>query len=358
LKCVFSQFRAGDQTVRVENAPDMRQHALNSQIVATAPGRCGLVGNPSDMYGGAVISCTVQERAECRLEPSDALTLVNEDEQVVLRSVADLDFRGDKLDIARAALKFFGIAPESARFALTLRTAIPMKAGMSGSTAMLATLVGVMDAHLGLNLNRYALAETTRKIEARTLGIVCGLQDQHMAIFGGLNFMDYAGKEMLEQRDDEPLATIEPLADRAPFPPLILAHTGVQHHSGTVHRSPRERWLAGEPLVRSNYARLRELAIRGKRALIEADWQMLGSLMDENHRLVSELGGSGEANDRLIRVAKDAGAWGAKLAGAGGGGTIIALGANLQSLGNALMQAGAERLLFPKPTAGLLVETS
>src|SRR6185369_17089677 len=129
-----------------------------------------------------------------------------------------------------------------------IETEIPMRAGMAGSTALLAAIVGVLDAYLDLNQNPYALAETTRKIESRIMGIVCGLQDQHMAVFGGLNFMNFAGKEMLEQSDDEPLATIEPLAARVPHPPLVLAHTGIQHHSGTVHKSPRERWLAGEPL--------------------------------------------------------------------------------------------------------------
>jgi len=326
-----------------------------TRIIASAPGRCGIVGNPSDMYGGSVLSCTVQERAECRLEPSDALHLTNEDEHEVLQTRSDLERRGDKLDLARAALTWFDIDPATAKFSLFLRTDIPMKAGMSGSTAMLAALVGIMDSYLGLEMNLYALAETTRKVEARVMGIVCGLQDQHMAIFGGLNFMDYAGKEALEQRDNEPLATIEPLANRAPMPPLILAHTGIQHHSGTVHTSPRERWLAGEELVHRNYARLGELAVVGKRALIEGDWQKLGALMDENHALVSELGGSGEANDRLIAVAKNAGAYGAKLAGAGGGGTIIALADNLKTVGNALMAAGAERLLYPKPMPGLMV---
>lgn len=326
-----------------------------NRIIASAPGRCGIVGNPSDMYGGSVISCTVQERAECRLEPADALQIVNEDEHAILRTKSDLERRGDKLDLARAALTWFNVDPATAKFSLTLRTDIPMKAGMSGSTAMLASLVGAIGTSLNFNFNRYALAETTRKIEARVMGIVCGLQDQHMAIFGGLNFMDYRGKEALEQRADEPLATVEPLENRAPMPPLILAHTGIQHHSGTVHQSPRERWLAGEELVRRNYARLGELAIVGKRALIEGDWQKLGALMDENHALVSELGGSGEANDRLIAAAKNAGAYGAKLAGAGGGGTIIALADNLEAVGSALMAAGAERLLYPKPMPGLTV---
>jgi mevalonate kinase len=177
-----------------------------------------------------------------------------------------------------------------------------------------------------------------------------------MAIFGGLNFMDFAGKEQLEQRDDEPLATIEPLAQRVTMPPILLAHTGVQHHSGQVHSSPRERWLAGEPLVRRNYARIAELARTGKRALVQQDWTRLGELMNENHALVAELGGSGPDNERLIAAARDAGAWGAKLAGAGGGGTILALAADPETVGAALTAAGAERLLVPAPMPGLLVE--
>ncbi len=176
-----------------------------------------------------------------------------------------------------------------------------------------------------------------------------------MAVFGGLNFMDFYGKEMLEQTDEEPLATIEPLSALLPEPPLLLAHTGIQHHSGTVHKSPRERWLTGEPLVRNHYVRIAQLARRGKRALLEKDWKTLGALMNENHTLVSELGGSGEANDRLIAAARDAGAWGAKLAGAGGGGTILALTDNPEHVGAALIAAGAECLLTPRPQPGLTV---
>ncbi len=327
-----------------------------AQIVATAPGRCGIVGNPSDMYGGSVLSCSVQERAECRLiTDTGELLVTNDDESAVFRSRADLQLRKDKLDVVRAVLTWFEIDPMEAQFSLHIKTAIPMRAGMAGSTALLATIVGVLDNYLERSMTPYHLAETTRKVENRVMGILCGLQDQHMAVFGGLNFMDYFGKEALEQSDDEPLATIEPLGGLLPSPPLILANTGVQHDSGAVHRSPRLRWLEGDAVARRNFARMAELARRGKRALIEKDWATLGAMMDENHALTSELGGSGEVNDRLIRAAREAGAYGAKLAGAGGGGTIIALTDNPEALGKALLDAGAERLLFPKPMPGLTV---
>ncbi len=325
-------------------------------IFASAPGRCGIVGNPSDMYGGNVVSTTVRERAEVELRPGPAgIRITNSGQDARLLGRDDLVLSGDMLDIARAALTYFEVDPAASAFELSLRTDIPMRAGLAGSTAMLAALVGALDAHLGLRMHRYALAETTRKIEARVLGIVCGLQDQHMAVFGGLNYMAYPGKEMLEQRNDEPYGVVEPLAERLPDVPLLLAHTGVEHNSGAVHRSPRERWLAGDPVVRAAYRDLAELAWRAKRALLERDWPTVGDLMNVNHRTVAELGGSGPDNDRLIAAALAAGAWGAKLAGAGGGGTIVLIAEDPAKVGEALMAAGADRLLHPGPWPGLTV---
>lgn len=324
-------------------------------IVATAPGRCGIVGNPSDMYGGSVISVTTRERATCRIEPAPSLTIASDDQQSVIRSADDLQLRGDKLDIARAVLTYFGLEATSPAFRLAMQTDIPMQAGMAGSTALVVAAVGALDAWFGWRLHPWAIAETARKIESRVMKVLCGYQDQHMAVFGGLNYMDFRGKELLLQGDDEPLATVEALAPYAPTPPLLAAHTGVPHHSGAVHRSPRQRWLDREPLVVESYERIAQLARMAKRALLAGDWPALGALMDENHEIVSGLGGSGEANDRLIRAAREAGAFGAKLAGAGGGGTILVLTDRAEALTAALRSAGADSIWHPAASEGLSV---
>jgi galactokinase/mevalonate kinase-like predicted kinase len=307
------------------------------------------------MYGGSVISISTCERATCRLELSDRLILSADDETQSPQTLDDLALRGDKLDLARATLAYFQIAPSTARFSIYQSTEIAMQSGMAGSTALVVSLVGVLDRFFGWKLHPWAIAETARKIEYRVMGVLCGLQDQHMAVFGGLNYMDFARKERLEQRDDEPLATIEPLHRYCPEVPLLAAHTGIKHHSGTVHKSPRERWLAGEKLVMETYETLGALARLGKRALLDGDWRRLGELMNENHRLVARLGGSGPVNDHLIETARRAGAWGAKLAGAGGGGTILVLTDKPDIIGRLLLDAGADRLFFPKPRAGLTI---
>ena len=308
------------------------------------------------MYGGNVLSCSTVERATCTIQELDrGIELTNGSLHEHLRSAEDLKLRIDDLDIVRAALIFLGIQPTQTHFTLHISTTIPMRAGLAGSTAMLAAIVGALNAYMGLGLNSYQIAETIRKVEWRVMKVVCGFQDQHMAVFGGLNFMNFAGKESLEQLDDEPLATIEPLGSLIPHPPLLLAHTGVQHHSGSVHRTPRERWLSGEVAVREGYTEIARLAIGAKRAIIEGDWYRLGGLMTRNHEIVRDLGGSGISNERLIAAAIASGAIGAKLAGAGGGGTIIVLTQQPDEMSAALQAAGADSIHTPLPCPGLTI---
>ena len=78
--------------------------------------------------------------------------------------------------------------------------------------------------------------------------------------------------------------------------------------------------------------------------------------MNANHQVQRDLGGSGEANERLIRVALDNGALGAKLAGAGDGGTIIALTMDPEGLERALVAGDCESVLHPCPVEGVCLE--
>ena len=47
---------------------------MTHAFFSTAPGRCGIIGNPTDMYGGSVISCSTRERAAVLIAPSDVLS--------------------------------------------------------------------------------------------------------------------------------------------------------------------------------------------------------------------------------------------------------------------------------------------
>lgn len=301
-------------------------------FVASAPGRCGIVGNPSDLYGGKVLSCSLPARATCRLT-------VGEDERLP-----------EDPTLWNAAIGRF---PLDAPCRVEWSTDVPRSSGLSGSTALLtATLACVLQARgempaLDTDAARTEFAMLVRDVEREAAGVVCGYQDALVIAHGGLLLMDFAGKGPVEKG---PLPTFRRV--EAPLPFLLIT-TGIERLSGSVHGPMVERWLRGDKLVMDAMKALPDLADMGAKALVEGDLKGLGEMMSLNHRFVAALGGSGEAIDALIAKCKRHGALGAKLAGAGLGGTVIALTTQPEALETALRSEGYTRFLRPAIGPGL-----
>ena len=326
------------------------------RVVCSAPGRAGVIGNPTDMYGGAVLSCSVGLRARVAITAASELLLETADLECRIADRQDLQPRDDSFDVARAVLDYLRLPAISCRVAYM--SEIPLRSGMAGSTALVVALLRGLLAWQGRDVQLHHLAEQARYVELNFLKVVCGYQDAYMCTFGGLSYMDFRGKQFYRRAEAELYATLEPLGAHVSHLPFVLAHTGVEHSSSAVHRPLRERWLEGEPEVVEGYKRITEIARAGKKALILGDWPSLGRLMNDNHAIQRALGGSGDSNERLIAAALDAGALGAKLAGAGDGGTIIALWPwpDTTKLEDALTEAGASSFYCPEVAPGVSVE--
>ena len=322
-------------------------------FLATAPGRAGIIGNPTDMYGGSVISCSTLERAVVLIEPSDQLSFEVAGNTFVVESPEDLVLDGGYFDVAKAICDFLDLSEE--RFSLRWSCNVPFSAGLSSSSAMIVSFLSAILAYLDRDEHLYYKAEMARHIELHYL-VLCGYQDAYMCTFGGINYMDFRRKQFYRSFGDEPYTTMEPLTAYISEYPFILAHTGVKRSSATVHKPIRERWLEGDREVTRCYNRIGHLARMGKRAMLHGDWEQLGELMVENHSIQRDLGGSGPENDALIDAAMEGGALGAKLSGAGGGGTIIALTPDPDPVIEAVRQAGASRILTPRPQPGVTVK--
>ena len=190
--------------------------------------------------------------------------------------------------------------------------------------------------------NDYFIAELAQRVEELELGITCGFADRYIPLFGGLAYLDYHGKLDHASIGEEPYATYERLDGIVETLPLIAVITGVPHDSGDVHGRMRPRYLVeykewqragGEmPPMVSFMSAAWDCAWQGKITLLGGDLPRFGQLMDENHQLVDKMmrycgfeDGAGWANNIFIHAAKENGALGAKLTGAGGGGSVFAL---------------------------------
>lgn len=322
-------------------------------ITASAPGRAGIIGNPTDGYGGVVISCSLKQRAYVRLSPAKVMEFKINNRTLLVRKKEDRRLKGDEFDIFRAVFNFLGWGDLKAKIAIF--TEIPPQAGLAGSTAILTSLLAAVMKLMGQSYHLYFLAEMVRAIELNYLKIQCGYQDAYMTVFGGLNYMDFRTKEFYRDFKEEIYATIEPLHQFINRLPFLVISTGVKRISGKILKPIRERWLEGDRKVVKGYQQIARLAQEGKKALFEQSWKKLGQLMNENHRIQQELGASGEENDRLIEFALKSGALGAKLAGAGGGGTIIVLTLHPAEIKEKFEKKGIKEIFPLKISKGLEV---
>jgi len=322
------------------------------------PARANLLGNPSDGNEGdfATISTAIELRARARIQPAVDFIFEQSGPQpappeAYSRFSLPLPYTGSH-DLLKGALnRLHSQSPQLQRaieahgFHICVQTEVPRQSGLGGSSLfVLLMLAGLRQLYIldPRMHNDYLLSETAQRVEALELGITCGYADRYVPLFGGLAYIDYRGK--LEQRSlgEEPYATYERLDHYTNSLSLVAAATGVPRESGDIHGRMRPRYLeeyqrwqktgGGPPPMVRLMEQAGETAWRGKIALLQDDMLTFGELMNRNHALVNEMmslcgfsDGAGWANNLFIQTALQNGALGAKLTGAGGGGSVFAL---------------------------------
>ncbi|MFO8057803.1 MAG: hypothetical protein R6V10_10945 [bacterium] len=326
------------------------------------PARINILGNPSDGNEGAhqTISAAINVFGSVKVERSDRFCLSfksvsgePESDPIELGkdSFSGLSY-GLGFDLPVAAIRtLHGYSPEfrekaeNKPFSLEFYTGIPRQSGMGGSTVLVLLTMLAMVRHYQLDPlfhNYYVLGELAQRAEERELDITCGFADRYVPLFGGIAYIDYRDKLFHRPVKEEPYCTYEKLDKCETDCPLVICSTGVRHESGDVHRPMRARYLeeykqfAGDydqaPFMVRIMKEIGDTAWKGKIALLEGDLDRFGELMNTNHGLVDEMmrhsgfsEGAGEANNRMIRTGMEHGALGAKLTGAGGGGSVFML---------------------------------
>ncbi len=341
---------------------------LSMSFEVKVPARINILGNPSDANEGAhqTISAAVNIWGCVVVEETDGMVMEYADESIEglaappplnIEKAERFEYAGPGSEFADynlqlAALNMLMNYSEEFRQKfkhpfpkLSYHTEIPRQSGMGGSTVLvLLTLVSMLNFYKLDNKrhNIYILSELTQRAEEIELGITCGFADRYVPLFGDIAYLDYRGKLFHRPLKEEPYVTYEKLGSNIDSFPLVIVFPGVPHDSGDVHGRMRGMYLeefgkfsgdyeSGPFLVRQMKL-IGDTAWKGKIALLEADWKRFGELMNENHGLVDEMmtycgfeAGAGEANNLVIERALSLGALGAKLTGAGGGGSVFVL---------------------------------
>ncbi len=324
------------------------------------PARINILGNPSDGLEGdfATISMAVDIYAGAFVEPADQIVLsfINRHHAPATSQFSPDDIPlsyGGPLDLMKGAVnRLYAFSPElrdkltqQGGVKIELWTDVPRQSGLGGSSLLVILTLSALRAFYQLDArlhNDYILSEMTQRVEENELGITCGFADRYVPIFGGLGYLDYRGKLERAVIREQPFVTYERLDDWADQLRLVAVTSGIQRDSGDVHGRMRAYYLRehrqwqdekGDPPPMVQFMTgAYQTAWQGKIALVEGDMDRFGELMNTNHRLVNDMmlhcgfeDGAGWANNMFIQAALDNGALGAKLTGAGSGGSVYAL---------------------------------
>jgi len=263
-------------------------------VRAHAHARAGLIGNPSDLYGGCGIGFAFEDfGAEVELAPA-----------------GECRFPSPLIDAAWRALADPELPPCRARF----RCDVPRQAGLSGSSAIVLAALRAFAAFYGYSLPPGRLAELAWKAENELLGIRSGPMDRLIQAHGGLIWMDFArpfAPEAVEVLDPALLPPLRVAWDPAPGRP-----------SGAVHDEVWDRWQAGDAAVRNALAGFRPLAQRALAALETGDYGELKACVSDNFDLRAAVFPIGARDRRLIAIGREHGA-ATKFCGSGGAALVV-----------------------------------
>lgn len=289
-------------------------------IISSTPLRMSFVGGGSDLpsfyreHGGAVLSTaidkyiyvTVNRKFDNGIRVSYSVT-----EEV--EAVSDI-----RHALVREALKFVGI---DGGVEITTIADIPSRGtGLGSSSSFTVGLLNVLNAYRSRYVSSEELGRDSCRLEIDICREPIGKQDQYAAAYGGLNLIEFHPDDSVQVSPvicrSEILAEIESNT--------LVLYTGIQRSASKLLRQQATDMAASADKQRA-MRKMVELAYTLRSELQAGNISAFGEILDENWQLKRSMtdGVSNHEIDECYRVAREAGAEGGKLLGAGAGGFLM-----------------------------------
>ena len=192
---------------------------------------------------------------------------------------------------------------------------LPGFSGLGASAASSVAIARAINEEFNLNLTNERINAIAYEGEKAYAGNPSGI-DNTAATYGGLMWFrkNPAGGSDL----------VEKIHIRKPVE-IVIGSTGKVANTKAMVEGVAERKKKDPQKYDPLFKQAESLAIAGRKALEAGDLKKVGALMNENHRILQEIGVSSKELDLLVDMARKQGAFGAKLTGGGGGGCMVAL---------------------------------
>lgn len=286
-------------------------------IIVQTPLRVSLFGGGTDFpsffcsEGGAVLTSAIDKYIYITIkERFDRLLRIGYTRTEMVERVEEIQH-----ELIREALLKTGI---SQGVEVTTMGDIPSAgSGLGSSSTVTVGSLQAMYTYLGEIVPAARLAQEACSIEIDTLGKPIGIQDQYIAAYGGLRFMEFnPGGEVVHQKISLPPHLIRRLNEN-----LLLFYTGKTRPAATILDEQKKNISARMSVLRE----MKQLAYTARDELLAGNLDSIGYLLHESWQLKKQLARqiSNDVIDEYYQAARQAGAIGGKITGAGGGGFLV-----------------------------------
>ena len=244
--------------------------------------------------------------------------------------------------IIREAIRMLGF--RTPQVEITTLADIPAGTGLGSSGSFTTALLRALFAHRRRFLLPGELAELACEIEIDRLREPVGKQDQYIAAYGGVTCFTFCPDERVEATPLKlSMASMQDLEEN-----LLLFFTGFARSAGSILADQHARTAGAETEMLANLHHVKELGLKSRETLERGDLAGFGALMHEywEHKKRRSPGMSNPQIDEWYELARNHGALGGKVVGAGGGGFLMFYAEDHRRLRRAMAGAGLEEVRF------------
>jgi mevalonate kinase len=290
---------------------------MDNAVTISAPGKLMLFGEHSVVYDHPCVVTAVGERVRATLTPSETpiFSLVAPDVNInsyskSMDTLCEGEIPKGVQFIEHAINVFSKIYPISGGISITTSSTFSPLYGFGSSSAVTVCVIFGLFQLTKTLVTQKELFDMAYRTVLDVQGKGSGF-DVASAIYGKTIMFETAGRK------------IEPLGVSSL--PLIVGYSGVKADTKTMIEEVKKKKDMYPEKVDRIFTTIEKIVEQSKEPLEQSDWERVGKLMTFNHEYLRDLGVSTEKLEAMVSSAIGAGAYGAKLSGAGGGDCIIAV---------------------------------
>ena len=307
------------------------KESVSDSVEGIGHGKIILLGEHSVVYGRHAVAVPAPVNIRTKVQDT-------EDEILLMIPSWGVEYRLDKNPEKRQSfekpagliLDQMGLSNQGMK--IEVFSDIPRGMGLGGSAAIAVSIIKALNNHFKLALNQDEINQMALESEKIAHGNPSGI-DNTMATYG---------HPLIFRNGDNPL--IEPLNINETFS-ILIGFSSTEGLTAKTVGIVRDLWKKNPGVYEKIFDEIDSLALQSIQAIQNNDFELLGQLMNINHGLLNTLQVSTPELERLIMIARESGALGAKLTGGGGGGAVIALCKDIDITKSAIESEGYETLV-------------